>query len=168
MSWIDTVTFYSKDEPLSDREIADMNGFLAEPLNEEEIKSLDELCAVTGQIDPRNWQLSDYHLPSEYIDLLRYSRSGLLANGEREFGFFSPEAIRDYYLRYMFPEYQPGAVPIGLNGGGVFYAYDLRNPTSGAPIIATSSNILSWEESVVLGHSLADVFAKDTNIEDEL
>ena len=160
MNWIDKVTFYSKAEPLTETELENSKGFLAKPLTADEIVALEDLCSVIGEIAYKSWELPDYVLPNEYIDLLKYSRSGLLLNGEREFGYFGIEEIRDYYLRYMFPEYQPGAVPIGFNGGGVFYAYDLRNAELGTPIIATSSGVLDWGESVVLGSTLAEVFSK--------
>ncbi|MCB2386461.1 SMI1/KNR4 family protein [Thalassolituus alkanivorans] len=168
MSWIDQVTFDNKEEPLTEAELEHAKGFLSKPLTENEIEALEDLCRVTGEIDFRCWELPDYILPNEYIDLLKYSRSGLLRKGERELGFFGIEEIRDYYLRYMFPEYQPGAIPIGFNGGGVFYAYDLRNIELGAPIIAVSSGALDWEDSIVLGRTLEEVFSKKTNIEDEM
>jgi len=168
MSWIQNVIFHSKEEAISEDELHEIESFLSSPLNESELEELKDLSATIGDVDYKAWELPELKLPNEYIKLLKYANGGELTNGEREFGFFGKKEIRDYYLRYMFPEWQPKAVPIGFNGGGVFYAYDLRQDLDNPPIIATASGVLDWGDSVILGTTLEEVFTKDTNIENEL
>lgn len=167
MSWIENVIFHSRSAPIGRRELQSLPHVLSNPLSAAEIESLEILCRNSVKVDFREWKLPNYKIPSEYIDLLKYSCGGLLCNGNREFGFFGPKEIREYYLNYMFPEYLPEAVPVGLNGGGVFYAYDFRSAENRVPIIATPAGALDWDESILLGYSLEEVFSKSTSIEDE-
>lgn len=168
MKWLSKVVFDSKAEPLPQGMLSCASSFLGEPLSEYEKIELNNVCGGTDDIDFMRWELPRYVLPNELVELLKVSNGGLFYNGEREIGVFGLEYIRDYYLRYLFPEFQPGAVPFGFNGGGIFYAYDLRNPSNFPPIIAISSGCLEWGESVVLGHSLEEVFSKSTDIADEM
>ena len=168
LDWLSKVDFDTKSPPLSSDELVVARSILSMPLTEEEISELENLCKPLGQIAYLDWDLPNYSLPEEFIALLRYSNGGNFANGEREIGLFSLADIRSYYLYYLFPEYQPEALPFGFNGGGIFYAYDFRGSAQHPPIIATASGCLDWEESVVLGHSLEEVFSKSSNIEHEL
>ncbi|NOK63443.1 MAG: hypothetical protein GFH27_549347n2 [Chloroflexi bacterium AL-W] len=93
---------------------------------------------------------------------------GLFVNKEREIGFFGAHDIRAYLLNYHFPEYMPLAVPFGLNGGGVFYVFDMRNPPSDRefPILASSAGVLDFDDSPIIAYSLAELFAGTDHIED--
>lgn len=167
LDWLSLVTVNHKSEAITEDALSSAASFLGAPLNKEEISELDNLCSSNSDINYLNWELPNYVLPCEYIELLKFSNGGNFNNGDREIGFFGLSEIRDYYLRYLFPEYQPGAIPIGFNGGGTFYAYDLRNPTDTPTIIATSSGCLDWDEIAVLGTSLKQVFSKTIDIDDE-
>ncbi len=167
IEWLSKVVFDTKSAPLKTEELSTVKSYLGSPLTENEISALDDLCSATSDVKYLDWKLPSYILPDELVELLQYSNGGNFYNGDREIGLFGLEDIRDYYLRYLFPEYQPGAVPFGFNGGGTFYAYDLRKTSKYPPIIATSSGCLDWDESVVIGHSLGDVFSKTIDIDDE-
>ena len=107
------------------------------------------------------------HLPTEYQELLAYSNGGVILNGQREFSYFEAEAIRGYCIRYGFPIWAPALLPIGLNGGGIFYAYDFQRP--GTPtIVAVAANDIGYEGAVELCKSLAEMLRADANIADEL
>ena len=62
-------------------------------------------------------------------------------------------------LRYLFPEYLPGAVPFAFNGGGIFYAFDVRHaPEDGEfPIIAVASGVLDFEYSPTVASTFVDL-----------
>lgn len=167
LDWISKVEFDSKSLPISESDLRASFNMLGKPLSDDEILELAKFCDL-NDIKFRDWDLPDYQLPEEYIELLKYSNGGNFCNGDREIGFFRLQDIRSMYISYLFPEFQPGAVPFGFNGGGTFYAYDLRAPSQNPPIIATASGCLDWDESAILGYSLAEVFSKDTNIDDEL
>ena len=110
-------------------------------------QSREEIASVTAQL--RNpWPVGDpLHATYQPIDprggCCRTGRSpartssfcsrptvhpGRRANAE--FACFGCETLREYLLHYEFPEYMPGAVPIGLDGGGVFGVFDLRDGPS--------------------------------------
>ena len=170
MNWLDKVTVHSTEEPISEKELQELDSFLSEDLSTSEKEALVDLCKACGDTNEsfRTWKIPKFILPKEYKELLCFANGGLITNGEREFGFFGFREIREYYVHYQFPQYLKEALPIGFNGGGVFYAYDLRAKDSQPPVIAVASGNLCWEDSVVLGNSLDEVFTKSTNIEDEL
>ena len=169
MKWLEEVDEFSKEgPPLGEAELNGIDVFLSAPMNADELRELTEFCKTAGGIDCSKWSISEFRLPDEYKALLRIADGVSLVNGEREGSFFGRGDLRDYYLRYQFPEYMAEALPIGLNGGGVFYAYDFRNGLDDPPIIAAASGVLDWEDSVVLGGTLEEVFQRSTNIEHEL
>ena len=166
IEWLSKILFDEKLAPLRAEELSAVKSFLGEPLTEAEIVTLKDLPDASGHIKYLDWELPCYTLPDEFIELLKYS-NGNFCNDDREIGLFSLEDFRDYYLLYMFPEFQPGAIPFGFNGGGTFYAYDLRTISNSPSIIATSSRVLNWDEAVLIGHSLEEGFSKSTDIDDE-
>ena len=170
MKWLEQVEIHSQEKPISEQELNCLDSFLSSKLSDSEKENLRVLCEKCGDTEQsyKNWQIPIFRLPKEYKELLSFANGGLLTNGEREFGFFGSEELREYYIHYLFPQYMPEALPIGFNGGGVFYAYDLRISNPRPPIIAVASGNLCWDDFVVLGYSLDEVFSKATDIEDEL
>ncbi|MEM6820386.1 MAG: SMI1/KNR4 family protein [Verrucomicrobiota bacterium] len=169
MQWLNKLDEVETQPPLVDTSLAEIDPFLRKPLSEDEIQQLSKLLNLADNVDYSNWAPFPLWLPGEYKVLLSHSNGLDLVNGEREASLFGLEDLREYYIHYLFPEYMPDALPIGLNGGGIFYAYDLRNtsPTN-PPIIATASGVLNWDDIAILGESLEDVFTKTTDIGDEL
>lgn len=110
---------------------------------------------------------NEFFLPVELYELLQFSNGGGILNGQREFGYFSLTEIRDFYLEYEFDRYTPLLMPIALNGGGIFYAYDFRNPVN-TNLVAVSSGVLEYESTIIIGETLNEVLSKTINIEDEL
>jgi hypothetical protein len=74
-------------------------------------------------------------LPASYHQFLLASNGGWGRSGTREFGFFGTEELIRYWQDYEFGEYMPGALPFALNGGGIFYVFDVRN----APLVADTA-----------------------------
>ncbi len=109
----------------------------------------------------------EFFLPTELQELLQYSNGGGIINGDREFGYFSLYEISDFYLDYQFDQYTPLFMPIAFNGGGIFYAYDFRNPTN-INLVAVSAGVLEYESSIIIGKTLNEVLSKTINIEEEL
>ncbi|MCM0664873.1 SMI1/KNR4 family protein [Flavobacterium tyrosinilyticum] len=109
----------------------------------------------------------EFYLPKELLELLEFSNGGGIINGDREFGYFSLAEIETFYNEYQFPIYVPLFLPIAFNGGGIFYAYDFRNPIN-INIVAVSSGDLDYESSIIIGKTLNEVLNKTNNIEDEL
>lgn len=164
--WYDQFTFWEIN-PGWAKPVAE--GYFARPFSEKEFADFPAIESLypqgkTAAAFPVPPQLL---LPAEYQELLAYSGGGVILNGEREFSYFGPEDIRDYYIRYGFPIWAPALLPIGLNGGGVFYAYDFQRP--GDPtIVAVAAGDIGYEGAVELGKSLAEMLRANTNISDEL
>lgn len=157
--WYHQFTFFDKQPGWS--AFPEDNDFI-ESLTEEEMKLCPELSIPHNESIP-----PVLHWPAELLQLLQYSNGGGIINGQREFGFFSLQEIRYYYLAYGFVQWAPCFLPIAFNGGGKFYAYDFRdweNPR----LVAVSSGDLSYESAVDLGKSLEEVLSKTGSIEDEL
>ncbi|MBR1736834.1 MAG: SMI1/KNR4 family protein [Firmicutes bacterium] len=97
--------------------------------------------------------------PSGYFGLMFEIESGIFANGERLFQFFSLAEISEYYEFYNFAEYMPFALPFALDGCGNFYIFDFR---SNNPCIYTvNSDNLSWDKNLCF--KVADSFDKLIN-----
>ena len=162
--WYSKYTFFNKEEGLKD-EIPD-NYFL-QPYSEEEFKIVSDYTEGKAVTD---FQIPPYlQLPEEYKQLLEYSNGGGIINGEREFGFFSLEGIREKYIAYGFLIWAPDFLPIAFNGGGKFYAYDFRNPQNDPSVVLVPAGSIGDDEScALLGNTLDEVLSKTTNVEDEL
>jgi len=152
--------FEEKYPGLSKDETQKISTFLSEEIKDGEIDN-------GSVLDYKQWNLPLLKIPEQYLKLLSYSNGGLIVNGNREFGFFGKNELREYYLNYEFPHYMPGVLPIALNGGGVFYAYDLRKTLENPQIIAVGSGALDWKFAYSLGNDLLEMLSKTTNIEDE-
>jgi len=159
MNWLETLTFDFTEAPISEQMAASADGYLSAQLTDEEIKSLTENYGYISNEDYSAWTIRDFKLPSDYLDLLRKSNGGEFTIGDRSIGFFSLREIREYYLNYEFPTYMPEALPFGLNGGGVFYAYDCREDSNS--VIGVHASDLGWESAVVLGDNLEEVLFKN-------
>ena len=111
---------------------------------------------------------ANLELPLEFIELLNYSNGGGIINGEREFGYFDLETIREMYMSYGFLIWAPNFLPIAFNGGGKFYAYKFDDISKKTLIYLVPSGIGDDEGCVLLGNTLEEVLSKTTNVEDEL
>ncbi|GAB3256031.1 SMI1/KNR4 family protein [Kineosporia babensis] len=98
-------------------------------------------------------------LPSALADLLAEGVGlvtldpGALPSGleSAELGLLgSPEQMAGFYETYEFGIYMPGAWPFALDGGGGFFALDLRaitsSSTENAPVVWAHSGNLGWGE----------------------
>lgn len=161
--WYRKFNFIHRREGLSEMPEPD---FFSKPLTAEELERYPDIATLYPQLvsDPDRYLPPALALPEELLQLLLYSNGGVLIHGEREFSFFALEEIRYYYFAYGFPEYMPSFLPIAFNGGGIFYAYDLREQGR-APVMAVASGNPFAEEAVLLGHSLEAVCNQTTNIE---
>jgi hypothetical protein len=90
--------------------------------------------ALWRPIDPATWVLPEGPLPASYLGLLAWSDGCGATNGKREFGFLGTKSLREYMLCYHFPEYMPGSVPFALDGGGIFYVFDMREAARGGRV----------------------------------
>ena len=115
----------------------------------------DPRHAAWSPLDPRRWTLPRGPLPKEYQDFLAWSDGASWQTGEREFSCFGCEHLREYLLHYHFPEYLPGVVPIGLDGGGVFGVFNLAESPAGA-VWAIESGVPFWEDAVPIAASFEE------------
>ena len=121
--------------------------------------------AAHRPLDPSKWMLPRPPLPRSYVDFLLWSDGASWQTGEREFSCFGCKHLREYLLHYEFPEYMPGAVPIGLDGGGVFGVFDLRNGPSDK-VWAIGSGALSWDDVVPIAESFPEFCRGTTRVGD--
>jgi len=166
--WFSKFTFFDKQSALTESVSED---FFTKLFSKDEFDNFPDIESLypNGR-DPKYFLIpQQLRLPKEYIELLQYSNGGGIINGELEFGFFSLEEIRQMYINYGFPIWAPAFLPIAFNGGGKFYAYDLREK-EGFPIILIPAGNLGYDDDcwVFLGNSLEEVLSKTTNVEDEL
>lgn len=165
--WFSKFTFFDKQSALIESVSED---FFTKLFSKDEFDNFPDIESLypNGR-DPKYFPIpQQLRLPKEYIELLQYSNGGGIINNEREFGFFSLEEIRQMYINYGFPIWAPAFLPIAFNGGGKFYAYDLRE-NEGFPIILIPAGNLGYDDCwVFLGNSLEEVLSKTTNVEDEL
>lgn len=167
VDWISVFDEVEREQPAAEENVSQLRAFLSSPLT---IVERDEIAALDSELDPTAWGLPDCELPGDFKDFLRWSNGGGARTGEREFGFFDIAGIRDYMLRYLFPEYMPGVVPFAFNGGGIFYAFDVRSqPLKGEyPIVAAASGVLNFDDSPVVASTFMDLCRGTVNVGDIL
>jgi len=105
-------------------------------------------------------------LPEDLVAFLCWSDGAAWRTGSREFSSFGCKEIREYMLAYEFPEYMPGAIPLGLDGGGIFCALDLRAGSSSSLYAAGSGN-LDWNDVCYLAPTFTDFCRGTSRIADE-
>jgi hypothetical protein len=146
--------------PISPAEIASITAQLRNPW-----PVGSPLHASYKPLDPSKWVLPRPPLPREYIEFLVWSNGACWETGDREFACFGCEHMREYLLHYEFPEYMPGAMPIGLDGGGVFGVFDLRNGPSDL-VWAIGAGALSWDGVVLVAESFIEFCRGQTPVGD--
>jgi len=166
--WYDKFTFFNKQEGLT---IDLPEDYFIKPYTEEEFSLFPDIDSLypSGKSPDRFPIPTQLKLPNEFVNLLKYSNGGGILNGEREFAFFSHDTVRRSYISYGFPIWAPAFLPIAFNGGGKFYAYDMRQPAR-VPIILVDAGNIGYDDDcwVFLGDTLEEVLSKSTNVEDEL
>lgn len=129
----------------------------------------DPLYAVYRPLDPTDWQMPFAPLPSAHLELLRWSDGPWVRQGQREFGFFGCREIRECLFNYHMPYYMPGAVPLGLDGGGLFAVLDTRNgPADEYPVLAVAAGDLDYSEAKLLATSFLEFCMGTTSVADVL
>jgi SMI1/KNR4 family protein SUKH-1 len=168
--FVDETAFYDRQPGLDPSKVSEVNAFVQAPLTDGEITHLAEYPMPPHAPPPSEWRLEIRDLPSSYVELLLISHGGGITKGEREIGFFGKHELREYLLEYQFPVYMPGALPFGLNGGGVFYIFDMRRSAENGeyPILVASSGNLCYDDAVVVASSVAELLSDPTNVEDLL
>jgi hypothetical protein len=140
------------------------------PLSEKEIAEIQtNLLKINLDIkeyNPGNWTLPNRSFPPSFLDFLTWNNGGWCRTGEREFGFLATFDLREYTLAYMFPEWMPGAVPFALDGGGVFYIFDMREESQNGeyPILVSGAGNLDYEYAKSIGNSFLEVCQGTTDI----
>ena len=167
---IDDEAFYDRNPGLEMGNVAELNAYVQASFNDEEVKRLSQYLdeKLAASIPGTRPLIRD--LPTSYLNLLAISNGGGIAIGDREITYFEKESLRDYLVDYQFPIYMSGALPFGLNGGGVFYVFDMRKPAVNGefPILAASSGDLEYENAPVIAQSIDELLSDETNIEDLL
>jgi len=115
----------SRPPGASEATIQELVATICQPLTAAELEWLSP-----QQRDPERWILPSLELPAAYLDLLRWSDGGQFRNGSRLFQFMpsidSKNGVRAMMLAYSVPFNCPGILPFAMNGGGIFYAFDMR------------------------------------------
>ena len=167
---IDDQAFYDKNPPLVIKSADECNGFLQAAFSDEELARLSQYLDEETAASLVGTKPDIRDLPQSYLELLMISDGGGIEIGEREIGYFDKQSIRDYLIDYQFPVYLPGSLPFGLNGGGVFYIFDMRKPATAGefPILAAESGNLCYDDAPMIAESLEQLLTEPTNIEDYL
>ncbi|MET7402661.1 SMI1/KNR4 family protein [Dactylosporangium sp. NPDC005572] len=135
----------------------------------------DPLSAAWRPIDARRWRVPGRPPPASYLTWLSWSNGGVFGNGERWFQLLpvdGPGGVRAMLLAYELPEYMPGALPFALNGGGVFYLFDMRAPADADgeyPVVASHAGNLGWntdDECWLVADRLEQACRGRTNVEE--
>lgn len=158
----------------SEPEIADFVKEFPMPLSEREIEKirndLRKINLDAEVYDPAKWSLPNKPFPLSFLDFLTWNNGGWCRTGEREFGFFSTADLREYTLAYMFPEWMKDAVPFALDGGGVFYVFDMRREAKNGeyPILTTAAGNQGYDDAVLIADSFIEACSGNINIEELL
>lgn len=144
---------------------------LQAPLTPSELAELAKLHSkIPGSQNANGWTINLRDLPDSYVELLCISHGGGLTIGEREITYFEDILLREYLLGYEFPVYMPGALPFGLNGGGVFYLFDMRAPArdSEFPILVAHSSYLDFNGATLVAKDVHELLSDKKNVEEFL
>lgn len=154
------------ESPATDDDIAQFVESVFAPLTVDEIEELTQqhVRAVGGghfepPFNPAGWRLPERQLPESYLNFLRFSNGGYFAGAKRDFDpLFSTHEVREYMLAYSIPHWMPRTCPIGFDGGGTFYLFDMRNesPINEYPVLFAHAGNLCFDDAV----KLADTFAQ--------
>ena len=165
---VDWATIFEESSPESgatEQEITILTTQTLAELTESEIVEVDEWRRKNGQViehplAARRWNIPNRPFPPSYIEFLRWSNGGEFANGERQFAsFFAIEEIRDTVLGWEIPEQMNGAIPIGMDGCGGFYLFDMRKEPKETeyPIVIAHCGSLAWNDACVVANSFPDL-----------
>lgn len=167
----DWFEWLSPEAPASDADISYLQNNTLMALTRSEINQLNQVHWDLIKDSQQNFDASNWHLPigkfpPSYICFLRWSNGGSFQNGAMQFEpFFTPQEIREYLLNYEFPAYLPNAVPIGFDGGGIFYILDMREPPIQGeyPIFMIGAGALFWEEAVWIADTFETLLKRQDN-----
>ncbi len=166
--------------PATPDELARLQDDLVRPLSEREVEAVlrsqsnpwpssHPLHMGWQPMSPAGWSLPGVPLPGAYLDFLRRGNGGWTRRGQREFSFFPSSQVREFLLSYGFPRYMPCAIPLGLDGSGLFAVFDARRgPAAEYPVLVVAAGVLDFAESALLGAGFAEFCAGSTPLADVL
>jgi hypothetical protein len=179
---IDWSSVFDEAYPVAGASTADINRFVAtvgQPLSQDEIDEINRFQATHfdpswRRFDPSLWVIPNRALPSSYLEFLQWCNGGEFRAGERWFQFrpaLDPNfGVRTCLLAYYLPQYMPGALPFAMNGGGMFYLFDMRQPEQRGeyPIVCSHSNCLGWDadDCVQIAQSFEDACRGVIDVDD--
>lgn len=180
INWSTLFDEVAAEPPATAVDLLALRDDLVRPLNPDEVRRIisrqtnpwpdgDPFHVSWAPLDPIGWKFPSVPLPTDYLDFLAWSNGPWTRKGRREFGFLSTSAVRSVLLGYHFPYFLPGAIPLGLDGGGLFAALDTRNgPASNYPVIAVAAGVLDYSESAILAASFTEFCDGTSAVSDEL
>ena len=160
--WESELTVIDKAQPASRTTLKEFATSILSPLSEQEIA----LALEEGATNPASWKLPQRSLPGSYLDFLSWSNGGSFSTEKLLLDpIFGTHEVRDYLLSYWLPKWMPGSLPLGFDGGGQFYLFDMRNaPLAGEfPIVLADSGNLDWEDAQVVAGSFLELITGRTH-----
>lgn len=140
-------------EAANDFQIRHLTDNLFRPIAPAELKKLkDSFSRLPADSDwfEKHFAASEFRipngpLPDSYISFLKWSNGGHFNLGDRVWQMWSSEELRRDLLNVTM--WMPCALPIAMNGGGVYYLIDMREPPVNGeyPIVAAHAGNLSWD-----------------------
>lgn len=163
--WYEKFDFLSREAPASDEDLACFFQTEDKHIGDEGICTLAQAFPAAGVAEKfaaTGLRLPDYfYIPEEMEQLWHYAVSGEIEGNGREFGYFSPKDVVEFYFSYEFWFYAPHFLPVAFDGGGVFYAYDFRQPDDLQIVLADSGFYGEKEgEYTPAGNTLAEVLSR--------
>jgi hypothetical protein len=124
--------------------------------------------------DPCQWKLPSRPIPKSILSLLAWSNGGEFRTGERWIQLFPAlnpwHGIRAMMLAYHIPHWMYGALPFAMNGGGIFYLFDMRQDALNGeyPIVCAQAGNLGFaaDECVRVAESLYELCNGTQNVEE--
>lgn len=181
VEWSHVFEEVMKEKGASEEELTGLVQSIGLPLSQEEINSInssqhnpfplsDPLYNLYRPFDPTKWVIPNRPLPRSYLDFLRWSNGGWGRSGRREFGFFGTLDLREFLLSYHVPQYMPGVIPFALDGGGIFYVFDMREEPvkEEYPILVVASGDLDFGDDKILANSFIEAYTGKTRASDVL
>ncbi len=176
ISWDKVFAGETPGKGATDAELQELAAALGKPLSAKELESANDPKAnpspetvqqTAHDSDPRSWRLPTKPLPPSYLSFLKWSNGGSFYNGARAFNFLSTSMVREFALKYRFPEHMAGALPIAFDAGDDFYVFDMRSdPVHGEyPILIVRGGKPSHSDAVHVADSFVELCKGTTDPE---
>jgi hypothetical protein len=148
LHWPEIFDEFNSQPAASENQVRQLHESMVMPLTDQEIAELEaQHRQFKFKYDIRAWVFPAGPLPPSYLSLLGFSNGGNFRNGGRCLHpLFATDEVRGYLLGYNLPEHIPHTFPFAMDGSGVIYLFDMRQPPVDGeyPVLVSHAGSLSY------------------------